>query len=123
MASVTDLIGIRIVTLFSSEIVDALRVFLEVLYRQREDLVLPFRPSVEECRLYVSGHRANRDKLAGDIGRVLTKFDIEPSEPEERVSASSSVHLVSRLEHEPLPHLGDDYRIPVEIQILSLIPI
>ncbi len=118
--SATDLLGMRVVSLFRSEIPQHLDLLLRIILQKQNEVLSPFEPHVEETIIYVSGQKSERAKFTSDIKTVLKSFGLQPDDIQEKESSYSSVHLIVRL-HDSKPEnttllLPEDYAIPVEIQ-------
>jgi len=118
--SVTDIIGMRVITLFGEEMNGILDDFCQVIRGELDVRPNPFdKATVDEAIIYVSealnasGHRYERLR-----NTLNDAFDIEP-EIHQRQDYSS-IHLVCRINVDDSMATGSHISVPVEIQIRSV---
>lgn len=118
--SITDVIGLRVVTLFKSELAAVVRELLLLIHSENS----PFKTGhVEEAIIYAVDE--DFSSAAGKIERVFVESGIDKRQVLRRKSVTgySSIHLITRIggeitteEHSALT----GYEIPVEIQVRTV---
>lgn len=119
---ITDVIGLRLITLFRNEISNVLRQVILLLKHENAINPNPFEAnSLEEVIIYTSG--SPHDPLLTELKVVLTEkkvaFDVVTSK-----EGYSSVHIVARLNGKAKLRADNsseaDHRLSVEIQLRSV---
>jgi len=120
LLTITDVVGLRVVTLFRSQMIDAVREILDIISRETEC----FSDSLEQVIVY----KANKatDDTAEKINDTLSSLGIESqlSRDENHAAGYSSIHIVARMSErgrlDDNPDTFKNYLIPLEIQIRTL---
>lgn len=122
LSDITDVIGIRFVTLFRNEIPIVCEKLIEILFHEAPLVPNPFvKGCTEEIIIYTTDEH---NGLNNTIIEILTEKGI-PSElikTQFSQEGYSSIHIVTRLQHGvPCISCGTkEYSIPVEIQIRTV---
>lgn len=122
LTDITDVIGIRFVTLFRLEMPIVFKKIIEIINHEDTLNPNPFkRKHIEEIIIYKSNQF---DDISSQIIEIATEHSIERNKIEEirKKREYSSIHIVTRLEHEieDLSIENNLYSIPVEIQIRTV---
>lgn len=126
LSDITDVIGLRVVTLFRSEmplVVD--RILAMVLEAESDSFFV--KNSLIEVIVYSSQNVAF-DGIVQEVASIVEKRSIDNSifRCEESDTGYSSIHLVARIDRSlewpggKVQEGFDDYRIPIEIQIRTV---
>lgn len=120
VTTITDVIGIRLVTLFKSEMLDVykrLASFIATATSSANNQKLKFTPP-EEVIVY-RGTSVVED-LYNDIKSISEEFFPELKvQSETSVAGYSSIHVIFR-HNKPIKHTPDKYLLPIEIQIRTV---
>ncbi len=123
LLEITDVIGIRFVTLFRSNMPDVVHEVLKLIRHKIDLSPNPFKKdSVEEIKVYHVPHI--EDPIIPEIRKHVEKYDLKDIFATYPKGEYSSIHIVARLEYKIkdfLKHNGDDsFFIPIEIQIRTV---
>jgi len=117
--SITDVLGLRIVTLFRQDMIEVIDLILALISHQKSYNPIPFlKNSLKEAIIYTPS--VGNDPLLSQIKQKIHSFDLI-GDVEEKASAArySSIHLVAYID-QVLPEDEGEYRIPIEIQIRTV---
>lgn len=118
--SITDVVGLRLVALFRAEMIELFDKILSAIMHTNGINPNPFNPMDPEEVIIYKGANAF-DELAPRLKEVAARHC--PSlivKEENSPEGYSSVHLVTRLKHEPSARIRPSYKLPIEIQIRSV---
>jgi ppGpp synthetase/RelA/SpoT-type nucleotidyltranferase len=120
--NITDLIGLRLITLFRNEIPKILDEILQLIQNNKSFEINPFRADyLEEVKIFTNG--SMHDPFLGDLKSILNQNAVN-FEILESKEGYSSVHIVVRMnDYVKIRNLDSkefDFFIPVEIQIRSV---
>lgn len=119
--SISDIVGLRVITLFKQEIIGIIQYLLEIVNHDVLKDNNPFMQGIlEEAVIYTMNPQ--KDDVANAIRELITASKLCGSEPRIEFSnpGYSSVHLVCRLRHNNVRRLKDGYRVPIEIQVRTV---
>ena len=122
LTSITDVIGLRLVTLFKGEMVDVLDGILSVITHKNGINPNPFvNQTPEEIVIYSSGPADDLYDAALKERIVRHCKDLKVTEKQSK-EGYSSIHLVTRLEQtdEGLQATLPSYKVPLEIQVRTV---
>lgn len=127
LSDVTDVVGLRFVTLFRNELPDVLELLISIIQHQKQ---LTPNPFVKDSFVEVIFYTANaHDDLEPKIQDTLEKYNvkIEKNKNDNLNTVTSkqgysSLHIVSRLNNkvDELSKDKADYYVPIEIQIRTV---
>lgn len=122
LSSVTDVLGLRVVTLFRQDMVEVVNTLL-TLIENRDDLKPnPFiKNRIEEAIIFTPS--IGSDPVISQIISKINSFEFTSNiEVKERSSAArySSIHLVAYLDRDVPDYSDTNYKIPIEIQIRTV---
>lgn len=121
LSHVTDVIGLRLITLFRNEIHQVLNEILKLIRHEKDLKPNPFEKCLfEEVIIYTNA--PSYDPFLADLKAVLAENEIEPKITQSK-EGYSSVHIVTRLVDGTKLKLNDgevDHKLPIEIQIRSV---
>jgi ppGpp synthetase/RelA/SpoT-type nucleotidyltranferase len=118
---ITDVVGVRVVTLFREDVIDALKIFLKMI--KHEGLfssTSPFsRGELKEAILYTTASKSDPEAITS---RILSAFEaggfpLKDGDVQETDTGYSSVHLVAFCN---VTQQGKAFSLPVEIQIRTV---
>lgn len=119
--NITDVIGIRFVTLFRSEMPTVFEKVIDLIYHTNPLNPNPFeKGKIEEIIIYSAN---GSSFIEGEIVEISKKKHVEiVPEIKESKEGYSSVHIVSRLSSkcENVDSIISGYKIPIEIQIRTV---
>ena len=119
VTTITDVIGIRLVTLFKSEMLDVYKKLIEFTAKETSDdsSELKFIPP-EEVIVYRG--KSIIEDLYNDIKEISGKFfpDLKV-QSEASVAGYSSIHVICR-RNKRIEHTPENYFLPIEIQIRTV---
>jgi ppGpp synthetase/RelA/SpoT-type nucleotidyltranferase len=118
---ITDVIGLRLITLFKNEIPKILDEVLLLIQHKKNIHPNPFQEnSLEEVVIYTSG--SAHDPLLTELNLILAERNVKPKITPSK-EGYSSVHIVTRMTHTARLKRNDsdfEHFLPVEIQIRSV---
>lgn len=123
LQSITDVVGLRIVTLFRQDMEIVARKIMGMICDGDSDVLLSNQ--IEEVIIFAVNHK--HDSVVQLIKSAISEFDFineDKIKIEESEAGYSSIHIVSRYgadlnEHLPVADFPD-YKVPVEIQIRTV---
>lgn len=116
---ITDIVGIRIVTLFREDVIDALKIFLRLI-RHQGSAVSPFaKNGLKEGIIYTSAPAGDPEAILSRLRGVFDTFEFPLSDAAvcQVPTGYSSVHLVAFCK---VNEDGNAKSVPVEIQIRTV---
>lgn len=119
--SITDVVGLRVVTLFRQDMEVVARKILGMIWCQENSVFQT--EQVEEVIVYAVNHK--HDGVVKQIKAAVSEFIPEDSiKSEESEAGYSSIHIVTRyggdLSHDLPESDFSEYKVPVEIQIRTV---
>ncbi|MES2538869.1 MAG: hypothetical protein V4632_23665 [Pseudomonadota bacterium] len=122
LTSITDVIGLRLITLFRNEIPQVLREVLALIKHEKDLKPNPFEAShFEEVIIYTNA--PSYDPFLTELQNVLSEHMVVGNTIQS-AEGYSSVHIVCRLVHDAKIKINDfieiPHKLPVEIQIRSV---
>lgn len=121
LCSVTDVLGLRVVTLFRQDMIKVVDTLLALISHSHNYNPNPFlQSSLNEAIIYTPS--IGNDPVISEIKRKIQSSElIDKDQVRENASAArySSIHLVAYID-KGVPEFGDSYRIPIEIQIRTV---
>lgn len=121
LLSITDVIGIRFVTLFRSQMAEIVDQVLNIVCHIDPLCPNPFAVSgLEEVIIYRGN--VGHDPLLDDIAKKIKEMPLADNLLSIKASKEgySSIHIVARLSHVISSAGLDEYQVPVEIQIRTV---
>jgi len=119
--SVTDVLGLRVVTLFRQDMVNVVDTLLGLISHSENYNPNPFvMGSLKEAIIYTPS--IGNDPVISQVKRNIQSSElIAPDQVKENASAArySSIHLVAYVDKQ-VPEVEDTYRVPIEIQIRTV---
>ena len=120
LLDITDVIGIRFVTLFREEMPKIFEKLIDIICHTDSLNPNPFcKDHIEEVIIY---HTNPYDDIKHRIEEIIKEKAVNPTKefkPVHLKDSYSSIHIVTRLNHK-VPKLSADYHIPLEIQIRTV---
>ncbi len=123
--NITDIIGIRFVTLFRAEMPDVVKEIISLIVHAAELSPNPFlKKHIEEIIIFSTN--IGNDPVVGQIKNILKPFKLENGgklKLEQSKEGYSSIHIVTRLTpKQKIKGIKSDpgYYIPVEIQVRTV---
>jgi ppGpp synthetase/RelA/SpoT-type nucleotidyltranferase len=121
LADITDVLGLRIVTLFRQDMIEVIDTVLSLISHQLPYNPIPFeKDSLKEAIIYSPS--VKNDTIISQAAQKIQSYGLlERDEIKLEPSAArySSIHLVAYMESE-VPDFKDTYKVPVEIQIRTV---
>ena len=122
LEDITDVIGLRFVTLFRAEMPEVIKQVMELILHQADLSPNPFsKKDVEEIIIYTTN--SSNDSMIGEVKEALKPFALK--EGTLKIVSSkegySSIHIVTRLSKKiKVDGIDESYRLPVELQIRTV---
>lgn len=114
---VTDVLGLRIVTLFRQDMVDVIEIILSLISHQLPFNPIPFRKNrLLEAIIYSP---LDDDLVISHSRQKIDSFKLTPVKMVSSAARYSSIHLVAEMDY-TVPEVNDSYRVPIEIQIRTV---
>ncbi|MGS2724791.1 hypothetical protein ACVBEJ_13715 [Porticoccus sp. GXU_MW_L64] len=121
IGSITDVLGLRVVTLFRKDMRAVTELILSLISHKTEHKPNPFlKDSLVEAIIYTPS--IGNDPIISEIINTICSYNLLPRwEIKEEASAArySSIHLVSKIDL-GVPEFNSTYKIPIEIQIRTV---
>ena len=118
---ITDVLGLRIVTLFRQDMIDIIDIILSLISHQVKYNPIPFEGNgLVEAIIYTPSPK--NDIIISQAHQKIDSFGLIPSDSiqlETTVARYSSIHLVAKMDFS-VPDFNGTYKIPVEIQIRTV---
>jgi ppGpp synthetase/RelA/SpoT-type nucleotidyltranferase len=121
LSDITDVLGLRIVTLFRQDMIDIIDIILSLVSHQLPYNPIPFEKNgLKEAIIYSPS--LNNDLIISQAKQKIQSFYILPEDKikmESSAARYSSIHLVAYMDSH-VPDFDVNYQIPVEIQIRTV---
>jgi ppGpp synthetase/RelA/SpoT-type nucleotidyltranferase len=121
LSDITDVLGLRIVTLFRQDMIDIIDIILSLISHQVEYNPVPFeKDGLVEAIIYTPSPK--NDNIISQAEQKIHSFNLLPSKDitiESTAARYSSIHLVAYMDFS-VPDFNNTYKIPVEIQIRTV---
>jgi len=121
LEDITDVLGLRVVTLFRQDMIDVIDIILSLVTHQMPYNPIPFvKNSLKEAIIYSPS--ITNDNIISQADQKINSFELlsyQNIKKEPSAARYSSIHLVACMDV-GVPDFKVDYKIPIEIQIRTV---